>query len=221
MTNAVKNRILYQLNFLESIGYEYHPNIEFGKNEINDSNLPNNLNELKNIVDNCYLCDLCKTRKNVLFGQGNSDAKVLFILEEPTTSEDELGEFFVGKSGEILKNMIQNVLMLDTHDVYVTNIVKCKSNDGFTTTNANSCRVYLDKQIELINPMLIVTFGEKAYKYLTNDNVQFEQVRGNILPFKYYNIIPTFSPSILLRNPSLKKEAYYDMLKIKSILEIN
>ncbi|AXX86706.1 uracil-DNA glycosylase, family 4 [Malaciobacter marinus] len=221
MTKAVKNRILYQLNFFKSIGYEYHNNVEFGNNEINNSNLPNNLTELKTIVENCYLCDLCKSRKNVLFGQGNSDAKILFILDEPSASEDELGQFFVGKSGEILKNMIQNVLMLDIDDVYITNIVKCKSNDSFNATHANNCRVYLDKQIEIVNPMLIVTFGEKVYKYLTNDNALFEQLRGNILPYKYYNVLPTFSPNILLRNPSLKKEAYYDMLKIKSILEIH
>lgn len=221
MTKAVKNKILYQLNFLKSIGYDYHNNIDLGNNDIIDSSLPNNIAELKNIVQNCYLCDLCKTRKNVLFGQGNSEASIMFILDEPSTSEDDIGEFFVGKSGEILKNMVQNVLNLDINDIFITNIVKCRGHESFTTAHANSCNPYLSKQIEIINPMLIVTFGEKAYKYLSNDNSNFEQIRGKVLPYKYYNILPTFSPSFLLRNPSLKKQAYYDMLKIKSIMEIN
>ncbi|MFV0562415.1 uracil-DNA glycosylase [Malaciobacter mytili] len=220
MTKAVKNRILYQLNFLKSIGFEYHCNVDFGNNELSNSTLPNNLDELENIVKNCYLCDLCKSRKNILFSKGSKNAQIMFILDEPTASEDETGEFYIGKSGEILVKMIQNVLELEVNDIYITNIVKCKSSEGFYPTHANSCNAYLSKQIEILNPMLIVTFGEKAYKYLVNDNSSFEQVRGNILPFKYYNLLPTFSPSILLRNPSLKKDAYYDMLKIKSILEI-
>lgn len=221
MTKAVKNRILYQLNLLKSMGYEYHTNVDFGNNEITNTNLPNDLDELESMVQNCYLCELCKTRKKVLFGQGSKNASILFIHDEPSASEDELGEFFVGKSGEILTNMIQNVLNLNINDVYITNIVKCKSSNSFNTNHANSCNLYLNKQIELINPMLIVTLGEKAYKYLTNDTSTFEKVRGTLLPFNYYNVFPTFSPNILLRNPSLKKEAYFDMLKIKSILEIN
>ncbi len=221
MTKVVKNKIFYQLNFLKSIGFEYHCNIDFGNNELSNSTLPDNLDDLENMVKNCYLCNLCKTRKNILFAQGSKTAKIMFILDEPTASEDETGEFYVGKSGEILVKMIQNVLELEINDIYITNIVKCKSNEGFYPTHANSCNDYLSKQIEILNPMLIVTFGEKAYRYLLNDNSSsFEQVRGNILPFKYYNLLATFSPSILLRNPSLKKEAYYDMLKIKSILEI-
>ncbi|RXJ87004.1 uracil-DNA glycosylase [Arcobacter sp. CECT 8985] len=221
MTKTVKNKILYQLNFLKSLGYNYHSNVDLGNNSMVDSSLPDNITELEDIVKNCYLCDLCKSRKNVLFGQGNSDASIMFILDEPSSSEDSIGEFYVGKSGEILKNMIQNVLNLNLDDIYITNIVKCKGHDGFTTSQANSCSLYLNKQIEIINPMLIVTFGEKAYKHLSTDNSNFEQIRGNILPYKYYNILPTFSPNILLRNPSLKKQAYHDMLKIKSILEIN
>lgn len=221
MTKAVKNRILYKLNFLKSIGYEYHSPVDFGNNEVNNTNLPNNLSQLKSIVDNCYLCELGKNRKNVLFGQGNENANILFIHDEPSASEDNLGDFFVGKSGEVLTNMIQNVLKISVNDVYITNIVKCKGASTFNATHANTCNLYLNKQIELINPMLIVTLGEKSYRYLTNDNSPFEKVRGTLLPFNYYNIFPTFSPNILLRNPSLKKEAYFDMLKIKSILEIN
>ena len=85
----------------------------------------------------------------------------------------------------------------------------------------SSCSGYLFKEIELVNPKLIVTLGEKAYNYLCSNMAPFNQVRGQFINYKTYTILPTFSVSYLLRNPSLKKEAYYDMLKIKTTLESN
>lgn len=221
MTKAVKNRILYQLNFMKSIGYEYHASLKSFNKEVSSSSLPNDINELKLIVENCYLCELSKSRKNVLFGEGNTNASVMFILDEPTTSEDELKSFYVGKSGEQLAKMIENVLPLKKEDVYITSLVKCKSLNGFSAAHFNSCSTYLYKQIELIKPKLIVTLGEKAFQFLCNSNISFNQVRGQVQNFKEYNVLPTHSASFLLRNPSSKKEAFHDMLKIKSILESN
>ncbi len=112
MTKAVKNRILYQLNFLKTIGYDYHSMIKFANKEVSSNSLPNNMDELKNVVENCYLCELSKSRKNVLFGEGNLNASLMLIADEPTTSEDELKSFYVGKTGEQLVKMIENVLPL-------------------------------------------------------------------------------------------------------------
>jgi DNA polymerase len=221
MTKAVKNRILYQLNFFKSIGYEYHNVIKLSNKEVNSNSLPNDISSLKNIVENCYLCDLSKSRKNVLFGEGNINASLIIISDEPTASEDELKSFYVGKTGEQLVKMIDNVLPIKKEDIYITNLVKCKSSNGINASHYSSCSTYLHKQIELINPKLVVTFGEKAYQYLCNDNSAFSQIRGQVMSFKNYQVIPTHSISFLLRNPSLKKESYSDMLKIKSILESN
>lgn len=221
MTKAVKNRILYQLNFFKSIGYEYHKVIKLSNKEVNSNSLPNDIKSLKDIVENCYLCDLSKSRKNVLFGEGNINASLMIISDEPTASEDELKSFYVGKTGEQLVKMIDNVLPLKKEDIYITNLVKCKSLNGINASHYSSCSTYLHKQIELVNPKLIVTFGKKAYQYLCNDNSAFSQIRGQVMSFKNYQVIPTHSISFLLRNPSLKKESYYDMLKIKSILESN
>jgi DNA polymerase len=219
MTKAVKNRIIYQLNFLKSIGYEYHNIINFLNKEVNSNTLPNDIKSLESFVENCYLCELCKTRKNVLFGEGSIHSDLMLISDEPTTSEDELKSFFVGKTGEQLIKMIENVLPLKKEDIYITNLVKCKSATGINVSHYNSCSTYLYKQIELIKPKLIVTLGEKAYQYLCSDNIAFNKVRGQIMNFKEYDVIPTHSISFLLRNPSSKKEAFHDMLKIKSILE--
>ena len=221
MTKAVKNKILYQLNFLKSLGYEYHEMIKMTNQEINSNSLPDNIYSLRNIVENCYLCELSKSRKNVLFGEGDLNASLMIIADEPTSTEDELKSFYVGKTGEQLSKMIENVLPLKKEDVYITNLVKCKSSNGMDASHYKSCSTYLHKQIELINPKLIVTLGEKVYQYLSNDMSSFNKVRGQVMNFRDYKVVSTDSVSYLLRNPSSKKEAYYDMLKIKSILELS
>lgn len=221
MTKAVKNRILYQLNFLKSIGYDYHKPINIYNQEINENSLPSNLNSLGNLVENCYLCELSKCRKNVLFGEGNSNASIMFISDEPSATEDELKSFYVGKIGEQLAKMIENVLPLKKEDVYITNLVKCRSSEGINQSHFSSCSSYLYKQIELVNPKIIVALGEKAYHYLTNDNTPFTQIRGKETRYKNAILIPTFSVNHLIRNPSSKKEAFADMLKIKYLLESN
>ena len=166
MTKTVKNQLLKNLNYLKSFGYEYHETINFISSEIKNVKLPDNLELLKNSVQHCYLCDLCKSRKNVLFGYGKNNSDIMFISDEPSNSEDELGVFYSGKSGELLTKMIENVLLIKKEDVYLTTLVKCKSLNGLNNSNIDTCNDYLIKQIELIKPKLIVALGEKSYSYL-------------------------------------------------------
>ena len=200
MTKTVKNKLLQQLNFLKSIGYDYHENLKLSNNNIDNSVLPNNITDLESLVQNCYLCELSKSRNNILFGQGNINASLMFISDEPTSSEDELKSFFVGKTGEQLARMIENVLPLKKEDIYVTSLVKCKSLNGINMSHYDACNSYLDKQIDLVNPKIIITLGEKAYQYLTNDTSVFKQIRGQELSFKNYKLIPTHSMSFIIRN---------------------
>ena len=219
MTKTIKNQILKNLYNLKSFGYEYHESLDFFSTEVRNFKLPNNLNELKNSVEHCYLCELSKSRKNVLFAYGNSNSDIMFIGDEPSNSEDELGLFYVGKSGELLIKMIENVLNITKEDVYYTTLVKCKSTNGLNNSNIETCHDYLLKQIELIKPKLIVALGEKTYSYLLKNGDNFSQIRGKELIFNGISLITTFSPTFLLRNPSSKKDAYYDMLKIKNYME--
>jgi len=219
MTETVKNKILKNLYNLKSFGYVYHESLDFFSTEVKNLKLPNNIDELKNSVEHCYLCELSKSRKNVLFSYGNSNSDIMFISDEPTNSEDELGVFYTGKSGELLSKMIENVLNIKKEDVYLTTLVKCKSLNGLNNSNVDTCNDYLLKQIELVNPRLIVALGEKVYSYLLKNSFDFTQVRGKELSFNGTSLITTFSPSFLLRNPSSKKDAYYDMLKIKNYME--
>jgi len=182
--------------------------------------LPNDMQQLRQQALTCHLCELSKQRTNVVFGEGNEHADILFIGEGPGVNEDIQGKPFVGKSGELLTKMIENVLEIKREDVYIANIVKCRppNNRVPSTEEAYTCRPYLFKQIELIKPKLIITLGSTAYQYLTDDNTPITQVRGVLRKDDEYTIIPTFHPSYLLRNPSAKKEVYADLLKAKSFL---
>ena len=218
MTKLVKNRVLKYLYNLKSFGYEYHEPLEFFQAVDKNVKLPNSLIELKNSVEHCYLCELSKCRKNVLFGYGNFNSKVLFINDEPSKSEDEIGSFYVGNSGELLSKMIENVLNIKKEEIYITTLVKCKSLNGATNSNMEVCNDYLLKQIELVKPKLIVALGEKTHSYLFK-NSDFSQNMGKLLKFNGIDYICIHSPSFLRRNPSFKKDTYFDMLKIKNILE--
>ncbi len=182
--------------------------------------LPNDLEELKKIVLQCHLCDLAKTRKNVVFGEGNPHAKIMFIGEGPGATEDETGRPFVGRAGQLLTKMIENVLEIPRSEVYIANIVKCRppNNRVPTPEEARTCIPYLFKQIEIIDPKILVALGATSYRWLTGDTTPISKVRGETIEFQGRILIPTFHPSYLLRNPSKKKEAYQDLLKIKELL---
>lgn len=221
MTKLVKNELLHHLNFLQSIGYEYHQTLDLVSNDSSNISLPNDLKSLKDIAEHCYLCELSKSRKNVVFAEGSVNADIMFIGEAPGSMEDETGRPFVGRSGELLTKMIENVLKIKREEVYIANIVKCRppNNRVPTQSEANICKSYLFKQIELVKPKILVCLGEAAYEYLTDEKEAIAKVRGQIINYKNMNLVPTFHPSFLLRNPSSKKEAYIDMLKIKNLME--
>ncbi|WP_187648604.1 uracil-DNA glycosylase [Nitrosophilus labii] len=219
MTTDKKHEILKNLILLKWLGYRYIDPIKI-ENSKKNINLPNKLEDLRQIVLNCHLCQLSKTRKNVVFGEGNPNAKIMFIGEGPGATEDEMGKPFVGRAGQLLTKMIENVLDIKREDVYIANIVKCRppNNRVPTEEEAKTCLPYLVKQIELINPKIVVALGSTSYRYLTNDNTPISKIRGEIVKYKDKILIPTYHPSFLLRNPSKKKEAYLDILKIKRVL---
>ena len=204
---------------LRELGVEWvEPIVEFKEEE---ASLPNSMQDLQNIVLNCHLCQLSKSRLNVVFGEGNINADIMFVGEAPGASEDSVGRPFVGRAGELLTKMIENVLFIKRSDVYIANILKCRPPQNRTpsTSEALTCRPYLLKQIELIKPKLIVALGATAYQYLSNDSTPISKIRGHFFDNQEYKILPTYHPSYLLRNPSAKKEAFEDMKKVKKFME--
>jgi len=219
MKNLKNALLLKQLYQLKQLGYKYTSVTPY-REETQSFALPNTLESLKKQAMECHLCELSKSRHKVVFGEGNPNADVLFVGESPGAMEDASGKPFVGRSGELLTKMIENVLLISRNDVYITNIVKCRpsNNDIPTPSQAHTCQPYLMKQIELIRPKLIVTLGATAYHYLTGDDTDISKIRGTIHKQNGYIIIPTYHPSYLLRNPSAKKDVFDDLLKVKNLL---
>lgn len=219
MKNLKNALLLKHLKQLKNLGYRY-TDVTVFKEDPSDLALPNSMDELRKQALHCHLCELSKSRTKVVFGEGNEKADILFVGEGPGASEDTQGRPFVGKSGEMLTNMIEKVLGISRSEVYIANIVKCRppGNRVPTPSEAHTCRPYLFKQIELIKPKLVVTLGATAYHYLTDDTTPISKIRGVINQQPNYKIIPTFHPSYLLRNPSAKKEVFEDLKKVKALM---
>lgn len=214
--NALLLKHLYQL---KNLGYKYTSIVPYQEKEP-DFTLPNTYEALKKQAMECHLCTLSKSRQKVVFGEGNMSAELMIVGDAPSNSDDSAGKIFTGRTGDSLTKMIENVLELNRSDVYITNLLKCRALDSESPSSidAHTCQPYLLKEIELIKPKLIVTFGEMAYRYITGDDRSLTDIRGTVQEKEYYKIIPTFHPSYLLRNPSAKKEVFEDLKKIKSLL---
>ena len=214
--NALLLKHLYQL---KNLGYKYTSIVPYQEKEP-DFTLPNTFEALKNQAMGCHLCTLSKSRQKVVFGEGNVHAELMIVGDAPSNSDDSAGKIFTGRTGDTVTKMIENVLALKRSDVYITNLLKCHALDSESPSpiDAHTCQPYLLKEIELVKPKLIVTFGEMAYRYLTGDDSSLADIRGTIHEKEDYKIIPTFHPSYLLRNPSAKKEVFEDLKKVKSLL---
>jgi DNA polymerase len=219
MTQVEKARLLKLLYQYRAMGFEYFKEYKPAQNT--NSLLPKDFNSLESSVNSCHLCNLSKTRKNVVFGEGNKNAKLMFIGEGPRAGEDESGKVFIGRAGDIVTNIIEKVLGLKREEVYIANILKCRTPENRVPTmeEASACKPYLMQQIEMVKPQIIVALGSTSFHHLTGEyDTHISKVRGEVLSLGEAKLIPTFCPYFLLRNPSSKKEVLQDMLKVKSLL---
>jgi len=173
------------------------------------------LNDLYQKNKSCQKCELGGMRNNFVFGNGSTESKIMFIGEGPGADEDKLGEPFVGRAGKLLTKMI-NTIGIERQDVYITNIVKCRppQNRNPTTAEISCCIPILKKQIQLINPKLIITLGNVPSKTLIPDLPGISRVHGEIFQYKTWKLLPTFHPSYLLRNRAAIPLAWEDFKKI-------
>jgi len=200
------------------MGFEYTD--PFSINEKSTHTKPKTLNELSKNISTCHLCDLSKSRKQSMSGYGNPDADLMIVDFSVSLNEDTNNAYYGGRSGESLTNMIEKVIGLSVDDVYFTHAIKCKplNSNKPSASEWDSCKSHLFSQIEFIKPKIIVTLGEEAYCKLTNEDKDFQSVRGHVIDFKQYKLIPIFHPQFLLRNPELKKITLNDLKTIKSCL---
>lgn len=210
--------LLQNLYRLKAVGFEYSD--PFLVNQISSNEKPSNLQTLSKDITTCHLCDLSKSRTQSMSGFGNPNADIMFIDYVVSLSEDSANSYYCGRSGEILTNMIKNVLGVKTEDVYFTHAIKCKplSSNMPSTSEWDSCKGYLFAQIEFIKPKVVVTLGKDAYAKVTSEEDNFQSVRGHVIDCKTYKLVPIYHPNHLLRNPDDKKVAMRDLLTIKSCL---
>ncbi len=175
--------------------------------------------ELQELVRNCTRCKLCRLgRKQTVFGAGDPAAELMFIGEGPGADEDRQGIPFVGEAGKLLTKIIE-AMGLTRDTVYIANIVKCRppGNRNPEEDEGNTCLAYLKRQIELIQPKVIVLLGNTPLQFLMGRKGITKQ-RGNWLEYGKITVMPTFHPAFLKRKPSGKREVWDDMQQVMAKL---
>lgn len=173
------------------------------------------ISELQKSVMQCRMCKLANTRKNIVFGEGNPQAKLMFIGEAPGADEDESGRPFVGRAGQLLTKMI-NAMQFSREEVYIANIIKCRPpfNRNPEPDEAACCMPFLEEQIKLVNPECIVLLGAIATRFLLKHEGAMGKIRGTWQSYKNIPVMVTYHPSFLLRTESAKRDAWQDLQKV-------
>jgi uracil-DNA glycosylase len=172
-------------------------------------------------LGDCTRCKLHKVRKNIVFGEGNPNAALVFVGEGPGQEEDLQGRPFVGAAGQLLTDIIVKGMQLKREDVYICNIVKCRppGNRNPEPDEIEACEPFLIKQLRAINPQIIIGLGNVAVKTLLKTKEGITSLRGNWKTYQGIPLMPTFHPAYLLRTPSDKKLVWEDIKKVIAELE--
>jgi DNA polymerase len=180
------------------------------------------LEEVRKELGDCRRCKLHRTRRTLVFGEGNKKAKLMLIGEGPGYDEDVQGRPFVGKAGQLLTKILQ-AIDLRREEVYITNIIKCRppQNRNPEPDEIQSCHPFLLKQIEAIQPKIICALGTFAAQTLLKTDTKISTLRGRCHDLGGIKVIPTYHPAYLLRNPDRKREVWEDMKQISGWLDEN
>lgn len=177
------------------------------------------LAELARAVAGCTRCRLCEGRTRAVFGAGNADADLMFIGEGPGAEEDRQGLPFVGAAGELLTRIIQAIDMA-RDEVYIANVVKCRppGNRDPQPDEVAACRGYLERQIALVRPKVIVALGRVAAQTLLGNDSPIGRMRGQWYRVGGVPTMVTYHPAALLRNSGLKRPTWEDMQQVRDLL---
>ena len=175
---------------------------------------------LQTSVAGCVACPLCESRSRTVFGVGDPNADWLCVGEGPGAQEDATGEPFVGLAGQLLDNMLAAIALKRGHNVFITNIVKCRppGNREPTPDEAQSCEPYLARQIELTRPRLIIALGKVAASNLLHTNASLASLRGKVHKYLDIPVIVTYHPAYLLRNLPGKAMVWEDLCFARSTM---
>jgi len=175
----------------------------------------------RDIGADCRRCKLCSLgRSQIVFGVGHARARLMFVGEAPGEEEDKRGEPFVGRAGQLLTKIIE-AIGLSRDQVYIANVIKCRppNNRNPEPDEVAACEPFLFRQIDVIQPKVIVPLGKFAAQCLLKTVDPITKLRGRQFDYRGRVLIPTFHPAYLLRNPSAKREVWEDMKKVRDILQ--
>jgi len=178
------------------------------------------LGEIRRDMEKCHSCPLEKTRKNIVFGEGNPHAELVFVGEAPGAEEDLQGRPFVGRAGQLLTKIII-AMGLKREDVYICNILKCRppGNRNPLPEEIDVCEPYLVRQLEAIRPRVICALGTfAAQTLLKKKGIPITVLRGRFHDYHGISLMPTYHPAYLLRNPGAKKQVWEDVQQIMKVL---
>jgi DNA polymerase len=177
------------------------------------------LEAMRGEIGDCQRCRLAKTRRTIVFGQGNPSARLMFVGEAPGADEDEQGLAFVGKAGQLLTKIIEAIGMR-RDDVFIANVLMCRppQNRNPEPDEVLSCQPFLEQKIDAIQPKVLVGLGKFGAHWLLKTAEPITRLRGRLGQYKGITVMPTYHPAYLLRNPGAKKDVWEDMKVVRSLL---
>jgi DNA polymerase len=177
------------------------------------------LDAIRADIGDCRRCKLAGGRKTIVFGQGDPNARLMFVGEAPGADEDEQGLAFVGKAGQLLTKIIE-AIGLRRDDVFIANVIKCRppQNRNPEPDEITACQPFLERQIDVIQPKVLVGLGKFAGQWLLKTAEPISRIRGRVGDYRGIKAIPTWHPAYLLRTPSAKKDVWEDMKLVLQLL---
>ncbi len=179
------------------------------------------LKAVREDVGDCERCKLARGRRNIVFGQGNPDARLMFVGEAPGADEDAQGLAFVGRAGQLLTDIIEKGLKIPRKDVFIANVLMCRppENRNPEPDEIIACQPFLEQKIDAIRPRVLVGLGKFGAQWLMKSAEPISRLRGRVGDYKGIKVVPTYHPAFLLRTPSAKKEVWEDMKVVLSLLK--
>lgn len=216
-------RYLADLGWRDPLALAIEPAAGLTSSDSGPASESNDLDGLARDLLNCARCRLSENRKTVVFGEGAPDARVMFIGEGPGAEEDRTGRPFVGQAGQLLDRMVV-AMGFQRAETYIANVVKCRppGNRDPKDDEIAACSGFLDRQIELVRPDVIVALGRFAANRLTGTDKPLGALRGRWSHYKGVPLLATYHPAYLLRTPTDKRKAWADLkLVMAKLAEVN
>jgi len=218
------DRLRDLLNFYQQLGFEYLPmrvdEVEDMLSRLNSQALSPEekkgmLDDLRQRMGDCQRCRLSENRKNIVFGEGNPDAMLMFVGEGPGREEDIQARPFVGEAGGVLTSLITR-MGFKREDVYIANVVKCRPpmNRNPHEDEISACLPFLEEQISIIRPKVIFCLGKISVQALLGIKSPISKIRGQFYAYMDIPVMPTFHPAYLLRNSNEKWKTWDDAVKV-------